>query len=90
ERFDGSFDGKRAEEVLGESWDGGGGAQELVLSNQDRERIFNLGYFTWVEQQGISLADFEARRSQDYWRDLRGRLAETDQAIEAFNAATGL
>ncbi|MAE27444.1 MAG: pyridoxal-5'-phosphate-dependent protein subunit beta [Planctomycetes bacterium] len=90
ERFDGSFDGKRAEEVLAESWDGGGGAQELVLSNQDRERIFNLGYFTWVEQQGISLADFEARRSQDYWRDLRGRLAETDQAIEAFNAATGL
>ena len=29
----------------------------------DRERIFNLGYYTWVEQQGTSLEDFrpEAR-----------------------------
>ena len=28
----------------------------------DRERIFNLGYFTWVEQQGVSIEEFEARR----------------------------
>ena len=27
------------------------------------ERIFNLGYFTWVEQQGIALADFDRRRA---------------------------
>ena len=90
EHFGGSFDGGSAERVLAEHWDGGGAAQELVLSEMDRERIFNLGYFTWVEQQGVSLVDFEARRSQDYWRSLRGRLDETDRAIEAFNAATGL
>ena len=31
---------------------------------EERERIFNLGYFTWVEQQGVSLDEFEARRHQ--------------------------
>jgi cysteine synthase len=90
ERFDGTFDRSRAANVLADHWDGGGAAQELLLTDQDRQRIFNLGYFTWVEQQGISLEDFEARRSQDYWRDLRGCLGETDRAIEAFNEATGL
>lgn len=30
------------------------------LRREDRDRIFNLGYFTWVEQQGVPLADFEA------------------------------
>jgi cysteine synthase A len=32
------------------------------LTPIDRDRIFNLGYFTWVEQQGVPLAEFEARR----------------------------
>ena len=36
----------------------------LECSTDDRNRIFNLGYFTWVEQQGVSLDDFEARRSE--------------------------
>ena len=31
----------------------------LELSQIDKERIFNLGYYTWVEQQGIDLNDFE-------------------------------
>ena len=26
----------------------------LELNQNDKERIFNLGYYTWVEQQGIS------------------------------------
>ena len=34
----------------------------LELGRVERERIFNLGYFTWVEQQGVSLEDFQARR----------------------------
>ena len=34
----------------------------LELTHRDRERIFNLGYYTWVEQQGVSIEDFEARR----------------------------
>ena len=30
----------------------------LPLTEVERRRIFNLGYFTWVEQRGIELADF--------------------------------
>jgi hypothetical protein len=32
----------------------------LDATERERERIFNLGYFTWVEQQGIALADFDS------------------------------
>ena len=36
-------------------------------TERDRRRIFNLGYFTWVEQQGVPLDEFDgaarARRS---------------------------
>jgi len=62
----------------------------LETGLRDRERIFNLGYYTWVEQQGVGLADFTARRSQAYWVDLRERLASWDGLIEEFNAAAGV
>ncbi|HET8797181.1 MAG TPA: pyridoxal-phosphate dependent enzyme [Thermoanaerobaculia bacterium] len=57
----------------------------LELSLRDRERIFNLGYFTWVEQQGLSMEEFEARRSPHFWRALRDRLPEWDAAIVQAN-----
>ena len=60
----------------------------LELTLRDRERIFNLGYFTWVEQQGCSIEDFQARRSPQFWRDLRDRLPEWDAMIASANAAT--
>ena len=37
--------------------------------------IFNLGYYTWVEQQGTPFELFEARRGQAFWRGLRRYLA---------------
>jgi cysteine synthase len=61
----------------------------LVLSDIDRTRIFNLGYYTWVEQQGVAIEDFEARRDQGFWRQLRELLPVWDGLIEDFNAATG-
>ena len=51
--------------------------------------IFNLGYFTWVEQQGVGLADFEARRDQRFWRSLRDLLRDWDEGITDFNRRTG-
>jgi cysteine synthase A len=62
----------------------------LELTAVDRDRIFNLGYFTWVEQRGVSLEDFEARRHQAFWRGLRGLVAQWDEMIEEFNARTGV
>ena len=64
-----------AAEAFGRWMLGAGTDHLLETSLRDRERIFNLGYYTWVEQQGVGLADFTARRSQAYWVDLRERLA---------------
>ncbi len=67
--------------VLGQSTD------DLVeLTQRDRERIFNLGYFTWVEQQGVSVHDFDARRHSMFWVGLRQHTAAWDAMIRDFNA----
>ncbi len=58
----------------------------LQLSERDRDRVFNLGYFTWVEQQGVDLAHFDARRDQAFWRSLRELLPVWDELIADFNA----
>ena len=58
----------------------------IELTQQDRNRIFNLGYYTWVEQQNTPLNVFEARRSQDFWRSLRRYAQVWDGLIEEFNA----
>ncbi|MFV2039704.1 MAG: pyridoxal-phosphate dependent enzyme [Acidimicrobiales bacterium] len=55
-----------------------------------RNRIFNLGYYTWVEQQGVSVADFDARRDPAFWRELHGMAPGWDAMIDEFNAATGV
>ena len=62
----------------------------LPLTEVERRRIFNLGYFTWVEQRGISLEAFEARRDQSFWRGLHAWLPAWDAQITAFNQATGV
>ena len=62
----------------------------LETTLADRERIFNLGYYTWVEQQGVSLPDFEARRDQRFWTGLRDLLPAWDAMIAEFNERTGL
>ncbi|MDQ1400544.1 MAG: cysteine synthase [Acidimicrobiaceae bacterium] len=62
----------------------------LELTDVDRNRIFNLGYFTWVEQRGVTLEDFEARRDQAFWKGLRGLPAQWDEMIDEFNARTGV
>jgi len=61
----------------------------LELSHRDRERIFNLGYFTWVEQQGVPLESFVARRDPAFWRGLREMLPRWDRLIDEFNDRTG-
>jgi cysteine synthase len=62
----------------------------LELSTVDRDRVFNLGYFTWVEQQGILLEDFERRRPQSFWRALRDLLPVWDAMIQEFNERSGV
>ena len=61
-----------AGEVFGQYLAGAATDHVLELTARDRDRIFNLGYYTWVEQQGVSLAEFEARRSQSFWQGCTG------------------
>jgi cysteine synthase A len=61
----------------------------LELNHLDRKRMFNLGYFTWVEQQGISLEDFNARSEQSFWDGLLELVPAWDAMIAEFNARSG-
>ena len=60
------------------------------LDSVGRNRIFNLGYYTWVEQQGVSIEDFDVRRDQGFWNHLHTMAPGWDAMIDEFNAATGV
>ncbi len=89
-RFPDGFDALGAAELFGAHWAGPDGDHVLELSERERRRIFNLGYFTWVEQQGVALKDFDRRRDQRFWTGLRELLPLWDGLIERFNRDTGL
>jgi cysteine synthase len=89
-RYPGGFDQVSAGEVYAQHLCGLDGDHIADLSHRDKKRIFNLGYYTWVEQQGISLEEFDARRDQRFWKDLTKLLPVWDQMIEEFNHRTGV
>ncbi len=84
--FPEGYDAVSAAETFGRVLLSGSVDHFRELGQDERHRIFNLGYFTWVEQQGISLADFEARRKPGFWRDLRKHLPVWDALIDQVNA----
>jgi len=86
--FGGTFDALSAAEVFGEHLAGAGTDWLLELTRPERERIFNLGYYTWVEQQGVPLEDFARRRDLAFWNELMAMVPIWDELIEKFNAAT--
>jgi hypothetical protein len=61
----------------------------LELTHVERSRIFNLGYYTWVEQQGVSLDDFDRRRDQRFWQGLVDTIPDWDRLINEFNDEVG-
>ncbi len=87
--FVSEFDEVAAGEVFGEHLLGATTDNLLELTHEDRERIFNLGYFTWVEQQGMSIEEFRVRKDQRFWKDLPEIVSDWDRMIEEFNARTG-
>ena len=84
------FDARAAAAVFAEHLAAISDDHLLECATEDRNRIFNLGYFTWVEQQGVALADFERRRSQAFWTDLLALVPKWDAAIDEFNDRTGV
>ena len=83
--FVGSFDTTACAELYGQYFQGATTDHMLELSQRDKERIFNLGYYTWVEQQGIDLSHFEARRNQAFWDQHLQNMLDLDEEIDKFN-----
>jgi hypothetical protein len=72
--------------LLGEGTDN---LQELTY--EDRRRVHNLKYYTWVEQQGKSYEEIQELWYEDeFWTNVQGQISEMDALIEEFNAKTGL
>jgi cysteine synthase len=89
-RYPRGFDDVDAAEIYGAHLAHPDGDHLLEMTHRDRKRIFNLGYFTWVEQQGIELADFDKRKDQRFWTGLRDLVPIWDEMIARFNRDTGL
>lgn len=63
----------------------------LELSYQDRKRVHNLKYYTWVEQQGKTYQEIQDQwYKKDYWTSMHNVADQIDQLIEEFNDRTGL
>ena len=88
--FGGVFDDVAAGETFGTHLLGATTDHLLELRHEDRRRIFDLGYFTWVEQQGVSVEDFRARAEPSFWSQMREVVPIWDGLIDAFNARTGV
>ena len=85
--FANGVDQVKAAEAFGHAILGASTDNIIEMTRPDRERVFNLGYYTWVEQQGITLEDFDRRRDQSFWDDLLDLVPVWDGMIDSFNAA---
>ena len=85
-RFGGDFTDADASAAIGEHLTAASTDHMIDCTEADRRRIFNLGYYTWVEQQGTPFELFEARRSQSFWTGLRRYVDVWDDMIGEFNA----
>jgi cysteine synthase len=62
------------------------------LGYQDRKRIHNLKYYTWIEQQQMDVDDLNALwyDNEGTWDAVHAQADELDELINAFNEETGL
>ena len=88
--FAGSFSARDAASVIEACLTTASTENVLLLGAPERRRIFNLGYYTWVEQQGVSVEDFDRRKDQRFWRDVAGSASEWDRLITEFNCEAGV
>ena len=64
----------------------------LELTYTERKRVHNLKYYTWVEQQGMTVEDLNAQwyDTKGTWDAVHAQAKELDELINEFNEATGL
>ena len=85
EEFKGIYDETACAEIYGQYLKGITSDHTLELNQREKERIFNLGYYTWVEQQGVNINDFEKRRDQTFWNEHYHYMLSLDNRIKEFN-----
>ena len=83
--FKGIYDENSCAEIFGQYLKGTAIDNVLELNQKEKERIFNLGYYTWVEQQGVSINDFEKRKDQKFWNDHFKNMISLDNQVIEFN-----
>ncbi len=60
------------------------------LGYRDRKALHNLKYFTWVEQQGKTVAELERLWDPDFWTETFDVADRWDVRIREFNERVGL
>jgi hypothetical protein len=89
-RYAGGFGPSEAAAAVASHLLGADTSHVEVLDEIGRNRIFNLAYYTWVEQRGIDFADFEVRRGQDFWRHVQTMAPTWDAMIDELNGRAGV
>lgn len=89
EHFHGRVGDVESAEIFGRTLAGCEPSHVLELTSRERRRIFNLGYYTWVEQRGVDLNDFNRRRDQSFWDGIAEQVDRWDELIESFNQRVG-
>lgn len=56
----------------------------------NRARWHNLKYYTWVEQQGKTVEELDAQKSQTWWEAQQQRVAEIDAKLLEYRATQKL
>lgn len=61
------------------------------LTYDDRKRIHNLKYYTWIEQQGRTSEELNAQwYDREYWTEIQAQRDEIDNLIKSFNDEVGI
>lgn len=79
----GPLDEARATSIVDGVYHRAGTDWILEGGREARERWHNLKYYTWVEQQGKTVAELDAQRDPDWWLAHQERVAEIDKRLLA-------
>jgi hypothetical protein len=55
-------------------------------TRRSRNRWHNLKYYTWVEQQGRTVAELDAQRAPAYWEAKQAEVISIDRLIQEYRA----
>jgi cysteine synthase len=87
----GSYSVSRAAADYAASLLGEGTDNMKELTYEDRRRVHNLKYYTWVEQQGRTYEEIQDQwYDKNYWTDFQSQIEEMDALITEFNDRVGL